>query len=128
MASFSSRLSSISGLHEPKKCDQRFADRPKRRQGYPLAILATAFGSQRYTDHTQYSASGVFVNDDKTAGIYKSPINADNNCGKNYIILIGNNLPNSDNNNKFLLDNLQYPVVRNDLCLPGSSAQSDVLG
>lgn len=64
-------------------------------QGTPIS--RSAFGPQRYTDHVLYADANAFVDGDKTAGIYRSPITDENNCGKNYIIFIGNNWPNKDN-------------------------------
>ena len=103
-------------------------------KGTPVA--RDAFGTDRYTDHKLYSQPGVFVNDTATTPgakrlTYKSPINADNNCGKNYIIMIANNLPNGDADGEFLFgaNYLNYPYNRaTDLCLPGSNANQDRLG
>lgn len=83
------------GYTDPKRAINNSPDVPNDGQGTPIA--RNAFGPARYTDHTLYADSNAFVNGDKVAGIYASPISADNACGKNYIIFVGNNWPNKDN-------------------------------
>lgn len=83
------------GYTDPKHAINDSPTKPNDGQGTPIA--RDAFGPQRYTDHTLYADTNAFVNGDKTAGIYASPISSTNSCGKNYIVFVGNNWPNKDN-------------------------------
>ena len=55
---------------------------------------STHFGPIRYTKKTTLEDPGAFTDANKTT--YKSPINSNNSCGKNYIVVIGNKFPNQE--------------------------------
>ena len=55
---------------------------------------ATGFGPTRYSTATPLEDGNAFTDSGKTK--YKSPITGADSCGKNFIILIGNGLPNQE--------------------------------
>ncbi|MGO4393149.1 pilus assembly protein [Variovorax sp. M-6] len=55
---------------------------------------ATGFGPIRYSKPTSLEDVNAFTTASKTT--YKSPITDSNSCGKNFIILIGNSMPNRE--------------------------------
>lgn len=55
---------------------------------------STHFGPIRYSKSTSLEDASAFTTSGKTT--YKSPIDEDNLCGKNYIVLIGNKFPNQE--------------------------------
>lgn len=83
------------GYTDPKRAINGSPTTQNDGKGTPVA--RDAFGPQRYTDHTLYADANAFVSLDKNAGMYASPIDSTNSCGKNYIIFVGNNWPNKDN-------------------------------
>lgn len=62
--------------------------------GSPMG--ATGFGPIRYSTATPLEDPNAFIDPKpELKTTYKSPINSENSCGKNYIILIGNGFPAS---------------------------------
>lgn len=62
--------------------------------GSPLA--ADKFGATRYSGNPDSKYDAAAYTGGSTKPAYNSPINADNSCTSNHVILIGNGFPNQD--------------------------------
>ncbi len=111
------------GYTDPKRAINDSPTTANDGQGTPIS--RGAFGPQRYTDHILYADEYAFKDGDKIAGLYSSPIDSTNACGKNYIIFVGNNWPNADNSS--LLTGLNNTSATPDCCA-GSNVNSHRLG